>query len=338
MKALTAPEVNHSGSFKYLQLPKELRLAILSNTDLVSSTLVQWRPRTEIYRIQSPTCTDYDHGKYACPGSGYCRGPCLYVLGPNIDESIEYPCCGACKPDDYSGICYCSAQSQRWSSSCTCDFHRHALFSVSRQVRQDALSVYYAHNQILVTPYNSPLMRLLDRCNSSWFSADIPSPPKLELDLYLSAIDRSALQHIRRLEWILPCSEPTYLSPNNTPIWFAYLDTILLMRNAMTVKALTLTINISEPKWYYCRREYNRPLSENAWDWYQIVVGPLRSLGEEGLKDFFVHLRQFGVDKMRRIRCEQSLERLVMGDEYDSGMRGKPVERMCRYFQEVLGY
>jgi hypothetical protein len=178
-------------------------------------------------------------------------------------------------------------------------------------------------------------MRLFDRCNSSWFSADIPAPPKLELDLYLSAIDRSALQHIRWLEWILPCSDPTYLSPNNRPTWLTYLDTILLMRNAMTMRALTLTINVSEPKWYDCRREYGKPLSENAWDWYKIVVGPLRSLGEDGLKDFFVHLRQFGTNKIERTRCEQSLETLVMGNTYDSRIRGKPTERMCRYFQEV---
>lgn len=161
MRKLTVINDRDSTPFRYLDLPQELRLLILSYTSLVSPTAVQWRPRTGINWAQSRNCTDYGHGMIACPGSGFCSGPCLYTPGPNIDYSIGYPCCNNCKLEDHSTICYCSAQGLRWSSSCTCDFRCHALFSVSSQVRRDTISVYYTRNQIVITPYNNPMLRFM---------------------------------------------------------------------------------------------------------------------------------------------------------------------------------
>lgn len=161
-----------------------------------------------------------------------------------------------------------------------------------------------------------------------WPVTGIPCMPKIELSLYLSSIARSALQHIRWLEWILPSSQRNYLLPG-TPAWFDYLDTILMMENAMNISALTFTINIAASG--RCRDEYEYDkrmlLNEDAWRWYETIILPVRRLGEAGLKDFFVHLRSFDIEEGRRIHHEQDLERAAMGREYSSSNRGKPVER-----------
>lgn len=214
------------------------------------------------------------------------------------------------------------------SSSCKCPYPGRALFSVNSQVRQDAIPIYYACNQILVTPYNSPVIRL-GGCNVQELAVNgIHGMPKIELSLYLSSIARNALQHIRWLEWILPSSQRSYLLPRTTA-WYDYLDTILLMQNAMNLSGLTLTINIAQVGCYIdgypnvmCMR-----MDKNAWNWYESIILPMRCLGEAGLKDFFVHLRWLDTIEGERVHHEQYLERAVMGKDYSSSLRGKPVER-----------
>jgi hypothetical protein len=324
--------------FRYLDLPLEIRFAILEYTDLVSPCAVQWRPSNWIKR--SPSCTYCpDHGQSVSADELEPPCSCHRSPGPRIDDAFNsYRCCGHCRPEDHSGICYCLPRGSIWSSSCSCQYLRRDLFSVSRQVRQDAIAVYYAYNKILVTPYNSPIIWLVDSYDSGWPVHGIHFMPKIELSLYLSSIARSALQHIHWLEWILPTSQRTYLLPR-TPAWFDYLDTLLLMENAMNIPALTFTINISasgttsDPNDYHHRMI----LDEDAWKWYETIILPVRRLGEAGLKDFFVYSRQFDIEGGRGVHHEQDLERAVMGKGYNSTERGKPAERMFRKWREMRG-
>jgi hypothetical protein len=189
--------------------------------------------------------------------------------------------------------------------------------------------VYYTRNQILVTPYNSPLFRDMGDWDNTWPTDGVHFMPKIELSMYMSALAREALQHIRWLEWLLPSSMRTYLLPG-TPAWHDYLDTLLVMKHAMNLPALTLTIDISssgQTPGYCCYVEVvAMRANEDAWRWYETIVIPLVAVGEGGLKDFFVHLRWEAENSGR----EQELERAVMGVDYDSAERGKPVVRTLK--------
>ncbi|KAF2833161.1 hypothetical protein CC86DRAFT_5754 [Ophiobolus disseminans] len=331
VRKLTYVENRRNEPFRYLDLPQELRFAILEYTDLVSPVAVQWRPRN--WSRHAPICTyDIDSNNRLMNES---RPPysCPCEPGKNTDDAVEwYDCCQSCSPEDHSGICYCLlARDYIWSSSCSCPVPRQALFAVSGQLRRDALAVYYSANEILITSFDSPIMRL----NRSWdydFSPEgLHSLPKIELSLYLSSIARDALQHIRSLEWILPNLQQAYLSPG-TPAWFDYLDTLLLMENAMNLAALTFTINISAAEsgvFHYWAYDWypRKPLSPEACAWYQTIVLPVRRLGEAGLKNFFVYLRWHLVEHQDREHHEQELERAIMGEDYDSAKRGKGLAR-----------
>jgi hypothetical protein len=109
------------------------------------------------------------------------------------------------------------------------------------------------------------------------------------------------------------------------------------MENAMNVSAFTFTINISASGQCSNDYEYHKRmlLNEDAWRWYETIVLPVKRLGEAGLKNFFVHLRRFDIEEGRRVHHEQDLERAVMGKNYTSAQRGKPVERMYVLSKEL---
>jgi hypothetical protein len=313
--------------FRYLDLPQEIRFAILEYTDLVSPDAVQWRPRKTINN-KTTSCLDCKDGWDITSNKSAFPCSCYSSPSTDIDNIQNYSCCGKCSPEDYSGICYCSGRGPICSSSCKCPNPGRALFFVNSQVRRDAIPIYYACNQILVTSYNSPVIRLVGSYVGELAVFGIHGMPKIELSLYLSSVARNALQHIRWLEWILPSSRRTYLLPRTTA-WYDYLDTVLLMQNAMNLSRLTLTINIAQIGFYsegypnsMCMR-----MDENAWKWYESIILPMRCLGETGLKDFFVHLRWLDTIEGMRVQHEQDLERAVMGKDYSSSLRGKPVER-----------
>lgn len=319
--------VQDPAPFRYLDLPPELRFAILEYI-LVSAHVVQWRPRNWVER--SPPCqVCRDHGRIITDeGDSLCLpDDCLQAkLVPNIETKR---CCKRCAEEDYSGICYCSTHGQICSSSCRCQPPRHPLFSVSSQVRQDAIAVFYARNQVAVTYCGSPLFRVSSPKSIYWNDRTlvdgIPYLPRTDLSLYLSAIARNALQHIRWLEWILPSMPHDYLLPR-TPAWFDHLDTLLLMENAMNMPALTFTINLAAQT-----ESWQNYWIERVWRRFEMVILPVRQLSEAGLKDFFVHLpRCKYIEEGRRVHHEQDLERAVMGKDYNSAVRGKPVERMYR--------
>lgn len=309
--------------FRYTDLPQEIRSIILEYTDLVSLDAVQWRPQRRIIRSSSCAyCTaDEVTNNFECS--------CHRLPGPSVDSDEWFPCCGNCGPLDNSGICYCTTHCAIWSSSCTCGSPRHALFSVSRQVRQDAILVFYSHNRLLVTPHNSPRIRFVQLDDDRWAPRGCHFMPKVELSLYLSSISRSALQHIRWLEWILPSSQRTYLLPE-TPAWFDYLDTLLLMKNAMTLPALTFVIDIAASGMCWDISEYRKrlPLDEHAWRWYETIIAPVKCLARMGLKNFFVQLRRCDIEQGQRVHHEQRLEQMVMGPSYVSAKRAKPAESM----------
>jgi hypothetical protein len=265
-----------------------------------------------------------------------CNRPSISVPLQECDEiQIQRSCCEECRPTAATAMCFCSNKNHVLSTTCQCPSIRHALFSVSRVVREDAIAIYYPLNRFLVTPYGSPTMREIrleqDVPGLSWPPEGISALPRIELSLYISSLARNAMQHIRWLEWLLPTSGVDYLLPN-TPAWFDYLDTLDMMRNAMNIQNLTFILNMGAQGHRHWWHEYSGALvSPSNWQWYEQIALALRRLGP--LKDCFIYLSRCTQDVKRRDHCEKSLEKEIMGSKYDSERRGKPKERITAIFE-----
>lgn len=330
IKRLTSVESTVTAPFKYLDLPQEIRLAILGYTNLISPDAVQWRPR--LVHLKASACAYCDD--FGTPTmineDDQCCEPyrISYIDKESTAASTQYYCCEKCSHDDHSRICYCSHRPATWSSSCNCSlYRRQAPFWVSRQVRWDAQAVYYNNNQVVVTPYNSSPLRNMHMVYNHWrYSGGTVGLSKVELSLYLSSISGHALYHIRQLEWILPYADRNYLLPD-TRAWQDYMDTILLMEHAMNLTALTLTVNMSLSRCH--------AILDTSWAWWEMVVLPFRRLGNAGLHNFFVNLPRRHIDEGRGAHHERDLERAVMGMNYDSRERNKPRERIRSTYRAI---
>lgn len=159
---------------------------------------------------------------------------------------------------------------------------------------------------------------------SSWPLYGTPGMRHTELSLYLSSLARNALQYIRWLEWLHPPPSRDYLLPN-TPAWFDYLDTLDMMRNAMNIKNLTFVLNMGAET-YLCSW-----LRHGPRHWYKQVALAVLRLGP--LKDCFIYLGHSVRHIEDRDRSERSLEKEIMGTEYDSGRRAKPKEKLAAIFE-----
>lgn len=272
-------------------------------TDLISAEGVQWKPRTN------------------AQATGYCAcKPChKRDWFPN---TLTYE---GRQATPSTPMCVFPKIGHLRSATCLCPTAQHPLFSVSRGVREDATAVYFSLNRIFITPLGSPVLRHFDLPNTPpWPSYEGLNMPRTELSLYLSSLARGALQHIRWLEWIIPHANRQYLAPD-TPAWSDYLDTLDMMRHAMNIPRLTFVLNMGADQDYIGKCWYYQGLVD-VWKRYARIALQLQRLGP--LKDCFIYLSRTYRDVAWRERLETSLERDIMGDGYNSGRRGKPIERI----------
>lgn len=91
---------------------------------------------------------------------------------------------------------------------------------------------------------------------------------------------------------------------------------------------LTFVLNMSSGGYrnWYDGYGFWRPVPLTAWAWYERVALALRRLGP--LKDCFIHLSYSAPDVSERRRRERTLEKAIMGPQYDSTKKGKPRETM----------
>jgi hypothetical protein len=337
IRNLTTPATDTQPTFRYLDLPKELRLQIISHTTLGARSRTEWRPRS-----MKRNCKCASHKIASDAQANDCEADfCIDGFGPTGPDSItkiapldDPLCCGRCQPKEYEGACFCRLSGYIFSSSCRCDGMRQALFATSRQVREDAITTFYSRKRVRVNPYNTPLRNT----TGDWPPMAMIGLNKVELSLYISSLSRSALYHIRSLKWVLPISDEKYLSPNG-PAFKNYLDTVEVMEEAMNLPALTLTIDMIQCG-YYDRASYHKPialrrlkpLTKDLIKFYSQVIAPFVELGDAGLKNFFVHV-EYGWTKGTPLPSyiEQRLERVVMGPDYDSEDRGKKDPKSRRF-------
>lgn len=301
---------------------------------------MQWRPQgdpREAVRYGNIDCSCSSEllnelGGCVCHNSWWSAK----ILNAELGEvRIRDDCCRMCKPISAVGLCFCSrTSSHTFSSSCACRPQRHSLFSVSRQVRKDAIETYYSLNRFYITPFYSPTFHEFTHTGSNyWPQQALQGLRNVELSIYLCSLPFNALQHIRWLEWLLPSPIDDYLHPR-THAWFDYLDALEMMRNSMDIKNLTFVLNMSGEGASF--HAYYRHYHSDDWTKEWQIGLALRRLGQ--LKDCFVYLSRYNRDFRARERQEQLLERAIMGKEYESIARGKPLERVTAMTISPQGY
>ena len=307
-------------SFRFMDLPTELRCQVLEYTDLVTPLCeVEWNPEKGYYLHYS-----------------------WWKCGWDCDEDMHHACrYRTCS--NYSKLgCFCRRSHAAFSSKCHCWSPPTSLFFVCRALLEDAQSIFFAKNRFVITPSagcNHPAEKTPNRLEISAFLTDV--------------VPSNALRFLRFLEVVIPPFEDDYLGPHE-PAYQDWLQTIDRIGEQLCLPMLTVRVYMAEyvpsgGEINFCfRGEMTKEEGMTILEMYARTLLPLSKLG--GLRRFFVHLawpfRETRPGRQRlchdlesvheQIRiAEQRMERFVMGDGYDGSSLGKEELGDSQWLEEV---
>lgn len=287
-------------------LPKELRIAILSFTNLVHPLgEITWKPSTGFFSHYHAVVCNHCH-----------------TYGDWPDDHHNVCCVERCSQN---GIelrhLFCQRSSASWSSACRCWTAPTAIFLVSQAIRIDALEVFFRNNRFVVAPEGGS------------YGPAKRTPPRLEISRFLAdVVPHNALRHLRSLEIVFPPSVGDYL-PTYCCAYEHWLRTIDLLQTDLCLSRLTLRVYFPDigkhNHNYYSQWPEDVDFDAVGKSYYRTLM-PLARLS--GLYRLYVYLHVSGArrgpgetDEWRERwhTIEQWIERSVMGNDYDSRAKGK---------------
>ena len=293
--------------FRFLDLPREIQLHILRFTDLVINKDIAW-----------------------CPDSDY-EGPRVFDASSLVSEddwntdteAYRYVsnCCEKCS--DIKDNCFCRSLDGAYSTGCTCWWMPMSIFLVSRQMREDATTIFFSLNNFLILP---PL--------ESFPQGSRHTQP-LEVLRFFSRFAARGRKHLRSVTWILPELDHMW-GPTERGEWEQVVD---ICAQELSIERLVFTIDLS---YQDRRRRLMGPDYPNysassiskfqGREWHAGLSMVESMARHKGWKNVYVHLswpwydphnnnhnRYYrSTDEARKIRKQQEawLERRVMGPEY----------------------
>ncbi|KAJ5380962.1 uncharacterized protein N7496_003390 [Penicillium cataractarum] len=199
----------------------------------------------------------------------------------------------------------CKARNVGDSSSQYCWSVPKALFQTSKSMKEQARLIFYRNNHFAFDIY---YLRPFEMNSDGTPSLLEPFPP-------------DCLQHLRSIQWNFPnnMAVEEFQPPLEQTI--KLVQTVEYLRERTKISNLTLTLNF---------RQYQRvtrtPVDLNRQ--YALAKHMAETIAPyvSELKDFFVHIDwpSFDADQIKSM--EQTLEKTVKGETYDSEERGK---RLC---------
>ena len=297
-----SPHYHHP--FRLLDLPPEVRLRMLEYTDLVTPLRqVEWHPENGFrVRYFDNLCQDKQgHMKTRC---SECRWR-------------------ACSLERSFG-CFCQRHHAAFSSStrCKCWSPPVDLFLVCKSFLEGSRHIFYSANRFMVTPA------------ASIYGTNPKKPASLEAStFFLKAVPSTALHFLRWVDLVLQPFDDQHYNASKI-VYKEWLEVISLIKGRLRCANLTLRV--------YMAALF--PITKESWpptitpeqdsamiQSYGKLIKPLSAL--EDLDTFNVYLfwpfhptekhswpywRQ-GRSRDSAIRKQElELERLVMGDDYDS--------------------
>lgn len=309
-------------------LPRELRLAILEYTDLVTPwTEVTWSRQSKAFSMRSTYCEDRAGQGFECPPARH-HG-CHFVECWHAWGSIEPTTPG----------CFCRAvhSAYSWPATCGCWASPQALFLVCRTICLDAQAVFFNKNRFVVhdfyadPPYKfqkTPSFSGPDgRLRTDW--GDYPFS-RFAASIFLQKVVPShCLGHLRFLEMVFPPYWPESWpqeSDDAVEDWTATLDWARgqLNTSLLTIRVVMTDVNVCEtlPRLYFLEGE-----GEAIIAGYMCIISNLARLGP--LHKFYAQLvspwrwikyrvgnKAAVVHKERELK--EQAERLLMGSRYES--------------------
>lgn len=309
--------------FRFLDLPKELRLQILQYTDLVApSREVEWSSEKKFtLRLSSCTCK-----QYCCSVR---ERPCC----PSLRPSCQFRACW--HVDGPGAGCFCQNYHAAFSTRYTCWAPPKCFFLVCKQFLEDSREIFYGNNRfVIVAPGHACTQPVSD------------TPSRLDISVFLrDVVLPSSMKSLRSLDIVVPAFYYDYLR-SDEPAYPDWLSTIDYMGTFMNLSVLKLRVSMSDIILEHDFAEYTTSLgkgtSQTIVNAYGRLIGPLSKLREQGLRRFFVspevclpwHRTEESVrlyDKRsaydenvqcaweeERTKFRLRFERLVMGGSYDS--------------------
>ena len=308
--------------FRFLDLPQELRRQILEYTDLVTPLCeVEWNPEKGFYvRFSFWRCG----GIWDCP--------------PQFHHSCQFRNCW-----DYPNVhCFCRRYHSAYSSKCNCWSPPTSLFLACHALREDAQAIFFMKNRFVITP-----------SKGSNSVAD-GTPTRLEVSIFLTKIvPPDVLGFLTFLEVVFPPFDEDYLRPNE-PAYQDWLQTIDYVKDKLYLPTLTLRVYMADhvpsgPGVTPFRNNITKQQGMVVLAMYVRTLGPLSKLNR--MKRFFVHLawpfawtrsarrartenREFM--KQQAATMEQRVERLVMGNDYNSMLLEKDKQGHSQWLEASL--
>lgn len=324
-------------SFRFLDLPTEIRHHILAYTELVTPFHeVEWNPSHGMYFRYKMTADITNPNPHSIHGS--------YGASNGLWRISETPYL-ACWEFSYPSGCFCSAHHAAYSTvhRCTCWAPPTPIFLASRAVREDALQIFFSRNRFVVAPTGGETRKAVST-----------SPTRLPISMFLTeVIPKEALRFLRFLEIVFPAFgelEPCAFCPSESLEWHDWIQTLESVKDKLDLPKLTIRAHFawwlpaggvggfaSAPPY---RAHMTEAQSQAIQQSYSDTLTPLRTL--RGLSRFFAHLPDPTEwvegpgrgDEGGMPVLEQKIERMVMSDEYDSAAAGKAHQTWSRWFED----
>ena len=296
--------------FPFLLLPRELRKYIFSFTDLIS-------PHKQVHY----SVTGAYHLHY---GSWYC---CVARDG-GIYPHRTCPSRNCWQHSFNGSQTFCSECHAAFWTECYCWKPPTPLFLVSRAIADLAREVFFGGNKFIMA---------LEGRKEPWTVVDrLPEQIPSE-KFFREVVPKDALKYIKTLELVFPPFQKPSLRP-----FKEWEDTLEAVRGDLNLPNLTIRVFFLDGGPQSRRQNESLALmmtnkkAKLIYNTYMYIVQPFRQL--EGLRRLFVKAawpwewteqgnRRLEEEKerveMEMEDAEEMLERLVMGEEYESGSMGK---------------
>ncbi|VUC24211.1 unnamed protein product [Clonostachys rosea] len=312
--------------FPFFDLPLELQIKIIQQTGMADYRYgrVHWYaswphwPRNDI-----KNCYGKEHPGWisaVVEDGEYCPDEVLNEVEPLASLTAF---CSLENPAAFSNLCECTPES--------------TLFQVSDAFSVATRAVFFTENAIWLHPSRNRLQHV---------ATSRYTPYPLALPSFLHFIPHKYIPSLRSLCVIFPPFAPDYLAPGQSD-WDEWASSVELLVQLADLTRLRLEIHFSDQEvepyiegtahgnsdqlqltlQSHRTRIYGDAEAEAAMlDAYKRILGPLKSMGPK-LKALLVYaswpLRDSA--KEQRKADERMLERMIMGQEYDSAKFGKRV-------------
>ncbi|KAI0163349.1 hypothetical protein BJ166DRAFT_292313 [Pestalotiopsis sp. NC0098] len=302
--------------FRLFDLPVEIRRHILEYTDLVL-------PHNEVYWNQRQGF-HISNCRLGCDGEDECD--------PQMHRGCQFRWCRETSQ-------YSTDFRRRYmcSPGCPCWLPPQSIFTVSHAMYREAVHVLYSCNRVIVCPSDGRRSR--------------PKYPnrtrRLDVSRFITRhMWPDVLRSLRELEIIFPNVDPQRVNPPGEPYYLDWCFAVSHLKSYANIDRLKIVVNLTTAESVisgdHLLTHYDLPLSEadrsSLIRAHGELLVPLKDLRH--MAQFFVHIEWAWhwcpdhpyvggsyEEIAPEIECiESSLEKMVMGDDYDSKAAGRMEE------------